>query len=600
MKKILIVCIAGLSIAVLLLGSLIALTLFSERAGTDAALVRGDWYQSLREYDLHVSRSGGRNNEGLWLILDRLEGEADGIEAHLSLLKRRRQLVMEDPRFFELYAEAARKTAAAFPYSDLLAAVAAESLLFGASPGENGRNSLVSYAALMSDASLSPLVLAIHVLLGDLSDSQRAAGLSRLETLTETAFSRIPVDIEERAGFAADMILLRLLSGDISGAAGRIASNLTAFNRNGQAAEGSLDTDQRLQAQANTLRPLPEGTHAGEIPPSFIRLAAEFYYDFGDPRRSAELFARLGDEESLAMAASALVFAGDRSDARTLWNILASGGRMELNAASRNIQARSLYNLAAGAQNREEESQRLEELFTVLPLTGSEGSEAQLRNFASIRYTRLLETGRARAVLEGGGEQDYLTDLELLRRRSETWPVDRTVAETWLLVNRHSEEEALYRWAAWYFSYQRQREETAILLEAAKLHNNFNGSWISFHEALSLMEGGELDKAQNLLRAISPAGWQVEANLGLILEARRAPSAALETYEKAVSLLNKAETAYAASLKTTVSRLQVRIARCLRSLGKSTDSRRALQYALDLNPNNLAARLELRRLDEGL
>ncbi|MDR1654736.1 MAG: hypothetical protein LBR96_01960, partial [Treponema sp.] len=431
-----------------------------------------------------------------------------------------------------------------------------------------------------------------HVLLGDLSDSRRAAGLSGLETLTKTAFSRIAADIEEEAGFAADIILLRLLAGDISGAAGRIASNLSGFSRNVQDGEDSLHAAGRLEA-ADTLGPQPEGA-----PPSFIRLAAEFYYDFGDLHRSAELFARLGDEESIAMAASALALAGDRGGARSLWNILASEGGMELNAASRNIQARSLYNLAAGAQNREEESQRLEELFALLSRTGSQ-DQTLLRGFASIRYTRLLETARALAVLEGGGEQDYLTDLELLRRRSETWPVDRTVAETWLLINRHSEEEALYRWAAWYFSYQRQREETAILLEAAKLHKGFNGSWISFHEALSLMERGELDKAQSLLRAVSPAGWQVEANLGLILEALRAPSAALEAYEKAVSLLNETETAYTAGPKTAASRLQVRIARCLRSLGKSADSRRALQYALDLNPNNLAARLELRRLDEG-
>jgi tetratricopeptide (TPR) repeat protein len=580
-KKILIVCIAGLSIAVLLLGSLIALTLFSERAGTDAVLVRGDWYQSLREYDLHVSRSGGRNNEALWRILDRLEGEADGIEAQLSLLKRRRQLVTEDPRFLEPYTGAARRAAAAFPYSGSLAAVAAESLLFGASLGER-RNSLVSYAALMSEASLSPLVLAIHVLLGDLSDNQRAAGLSALETLTAAAFSRIAAGIEEEAGFAADIILLRILAGDISGAAGRIASNLTAFNRN---------------AQVHTSDPHDEGT--GGIPSSFIRLAAEFYYDFGDPRRSAELFVRLGDEESLAMAASALALAGDRSGAGNLWSILASGGRTELNTAFRNIQARSLYNLAAAAQSREEESQKLEELFTLLPLTDSQNPEARLRTFASIRYTRLLETGRAQAVLESGGVQDYLSDLELLRRRSEAWPVDRTVAETWLLVNRHSEEEALYHRAAWYFNYQRQREETAILLEAAKLHGDFNGSWISFYEALSLMERGELDRAQSLLRAVSPAEWQVEANLGLSLEARRTPSAALEAYERAVGLLNVTETAYTGGLKTNASRLQVRIARCLNSLGKSADSRRALQYALDLNPNNLSARLALRRLDEG-
>jgi tetratricopeptide (TPR) repeat protein len=565
MKRILVVCIAGLSIAILLLGLLIALTLFSERAGRDAALVRGDFGQSLADYDLYAARSGGRNNESLWRILDRLEGEADGVEARLSLLKRRRRIAAEDPAFFESYTDAARRSAAAFPYSGPLAAVAAESLLFGSSPGEHERDSLVSYAALMGDASLSPMVLAIHVLLGDLSGSQSAAGISGLEALVGRALSRINTENEEEAGFAANMILLRVLAGDIQGAAGRVASSLAAEDG---------------------------------ISPGFIRLAAEFYYDFGDLRRSAELFARLGDEKSLAMAASALTLAGNRDNARNLWAALASGGRAELNAASRNIQARSLYNLASGAQSREEEAGRLEELFALLSLTGSRGPEPDLRRFASIRYTRLLETDRAQAVLEGG-ERDYLGDLELLRRRSEAWPVDRSVAETWLLINRYAGEEALYRWAAWYFSYQRQREEAAILLEAAKLHDGFDGSWIAFHEALALMERGELDGAQDLLRAAGPAGWHVEANLGLILEARRAPSAALEAYEKALGLLAETDTGYAPDIRTTASRLQVRVARCLRSLGKSVDSRRALRYALDLDPNNLAARLELRRLDEG-
>ncbi|MDR2073704.1 MAG: hypothetical protein LBP60_09780 [Spirochaetaceae bacterium] len=41
----------------------------------------------------------------------------------------------------------------------------------------------------------------------------------------------------------------------------------------------------------------------------------------------------------------------------------------------------------------------------------------------------------------------------------------------------------------------------------------------------------------------------------------------------------------------------VHIARCLRSLGREAESRRILDYALDLDPDNLEAALEKRRLE---
>jgi hypothetical protein len=44
-------------------------------------------------------------------------------------------------------------------------------------------------------------------------------------------------------------------------------------------------------------------------------------------------------------------------------------------------------------------------------------------------------------------------------------------------------------------------------------------------------------------------------------------------------------------------RVQVRIARCLRGLGREAESRRVLDYALDLDPDNLDAALEKRRLE---
>jgi hypothetical protein len=73
------------------------------------------------------------------------------------------------------------------------------------------------------------------------------------------------------------------------------------------------------------------------------------------------------------------------------------------------------------------------------------------------------------------------------------------------------------------------------------------------------------------------------------MEARRAPAEALEQYETAAGRVKDRQAA---------SRLQRRIAGCLRSLGRKDESRRALLYSLDLDPGNLTARLELRRLEE--
>jgi tetratricopeptide (TPR) repeat protein len=111
------------------------------------------------------------------------------------------------------------------------------------------------------------------------------------------------------------------------------------------------------------------------------------------------------------------------------------------------------------------------------------------------------------------------------------------------------------------------------------------------------METGSLDQAEERLRAMTEAPanraiWQAAANLGLILESRHAPFPALEYYEIAAARMP------ASLLRAqAASRLQLRIAGCLRTLGRTEDSRRVLRYSLDLNPDNLAARLELRRLE---
>jgi tetratricopeptide (TPR) repeat protein len=81
--------------------------------------------------------------------------------------------------------------------------------------------------------------------------------------------------------------------------------------------------------------------------------------------------------------------------------------------------------------------------------------------------------------------------------------------------------------------------------------------------------------------------------LGRVLESLLAPARALENYQKAMAVL--AESDEEADW-LTASKIQVRIALCHKTFGRIDESRRALEYALDLNPENLTARFELGRL----
>jgi tetratricopeptide (TPR) repeat protein len=102
------------------------------------------------------------------------------------------------------------------------------------------------------------------------------------------------------------------------------------------------------------------------------------------------------------------------------------------------------------------------------------------------------------------------------------------------------------------------------------------------------MVDGNLDTAENILLSIpfNEADWFVHANLGRIYEERRSASRALTQYEQA---------ALKAQDNKTAARIQLRIARCLSVLGRNNESRRAILTALDLDPENMSARLELER-----
>jgi tetratricopeptide (TPR) repeat protein len=116
------------------------------------------------------------------------------------------------------------------------------------------------------------------------------------------------------------------------------------------------------------------------------------------------------------------------------------------------------------------------------------------------------------------------------------------------------------------------------------------GPWLSLYRGLSSIREGRFDEGEALLREIPQGGgmWEISANRGRILEAKRSFTEALGCYEIAASQVTG---------NIDAAKIQLRIARCLRSLDRSRESRRVLEYAQTLDRENLNIRLELQRLE---
>jgi tetratricopeptide (TPR) repeat protein len=552
---------SGIILALLTGGALIAVSLL--RPDTPSA--GGSFYPALRDFDAAVHR-GGENPEALNRMLDGLETESQGLESTLSVLKRRRALARSFPRFLPRYREAARKAAGAYPHSEPLAAIAAEALLRESAITGSAAAELRNSLPLLASAELSPLRVSLHILLGDFK-TPRTAAEARLDASLADALPRFQPLANPAAAEAliTDLAILKLLNND-TGAAAEIQAGL------------STSGDPRAPGPS----------------PLFVRFAAEYSYDYQDPLRAAELFARLNTPADIIRQADALWLSGRSASARNLWTILVSppdetSAEDPVPAA---LAVRALYNLALTSADGREAAAWFERL-AAMPAHAfsAPGSPGPALKFGLIRYSRLLNTPAALAALEEGLKRfphDPLLDLELLRRRAESWEPGRVSGEIWLLLGRHPQAADLYQWAAWYFDRQRQPAETAILLKNAERQGALPD--LRLHEALGFIETGDPGRAEAVLRAIASetADWAVFANLGRLLETRRSPAAAIEQYETAASMVQNPQEA---------ARIQLRIALCLKSLGRPQESRRALEYALDLDPANLNVRLELTRLN---
>jgi len=555
---------SGLMLLLVFGGGLVFL--YTTVGGAALRAARGEitFHRLLQEYDFRYRQLLGagqpanyHNLDSLGRDLDHLETRTEGVENWLSVLKRRRQLVAHAGdvpgagfRHAETYRQSSRRALRDFPFSEPIAAVAAAAAVRDAAITREMEEELREILPLLTSARFVPLRLNLHVLLGDFHSPERAA----MNMLGDFATAAIGQDADE---ILTSLVILRILEGETWEALSAIQAELAR----------------------------------GRASPDFIRFAAEFIYDFGNPVRSAELFHMLPGDDARGRQADALWLAGYAEHARLLWASLAAG-------ESGTWATRSLYNLAVTAESPGEAG----ELFERLVMQSRQGDA--YRGVGLINFTRMLDTPRAIAFLEseagspnagyvGGIPVNALIELELLKRRTAVGDPARITAETWMLLNRNPETEGLFQWAAWYFGLQRNFTESAMLLRTAERHG-FSGNWMGTHEALRLIREGDFDAAIGKMEAIQGESpdWALAANLGRIFEARNASARALEYYRMALDLLMET----APGMYETASMLQFRIARCLRTIGRVDESRGALLLALEFNPNNLSARLELGRM----
>ncbi|MDR1839843.1 MAG: hypothetical protein LBQ93_09725 [Treponema sp.] len=517
-----------------------------ERNATKTTRQQESFAQSLRDYDAQLNEITGTERDYALLNreLDRIEKKAISVESWLSVLKRRRALARIHPPSMENYRKSVNSAAKAYPMSQPVAAIAAAALVKDTAVNTETEETLRGLLPLFYDTALNSLCLSLHVILGDFRNSERA------QVIPYSVFS------DGTESITINFAIMKILRGDIPSASADIQTIL----------------------------------HSPSPAVDSLRFAAEFYYDFGDLERSAEIFSYIGDRKARIREADALYLAGFNDSARSIWYMLANDNMPN---------GRSLYNLGVTAKENDEAAAWFKRLVDIENITNAYGLPSPAdRQFGLIRYSRMLDLPQAVAALENTeGLNPHLypfIDLELCRRQSQGRELGRQFAEAWLLLDRHYENEDLYQWVSWLFLYQRNYSELRILLNRIENLQFVEQPWAKINKAIQMMLDGDLEAAQEILRSIPAEDtqiqgvqWLIYANLGRIIEAQRSHGRALEQYELAVSKTENPQ---------TKARILLRIARCFFVLNRPIEARRALEYVLDIDPDNLSARLELDRL----
>jgi len=565
---------AGLILFVL---SGLSLTVFYliEKNSSKTTRDHDNFIRILREYDTKAAEFFGTEREYDHLNgeLDRLEKRAISVESWLSILKRRRSLALMHQQSLHSSSLSAYQTSVnnalkAYPSSQPIIAVACSALVKDSGINKENELRLREWMSLMTDRSLNNLNLNLHILLGDFNNI-KAADLNIKA-----------VESDGTQSISVNLALLKTFRGDIRGASSDIQMMLNTEN----------------------------------ISDNTLQFAAEYHYDFGDILRSAEIFSQLNERDAtdnaLIRQADALYLAGFYDSAISIWKILTQSNDSRRQGMQNE---NALYNLAVIEQEEQNDSEAFKLLkklndipFEYINNKGSASSSisassySTMRQFALVRYSRFLDTNSAYSALRNNKnlspERYPYIDLEICKRMSGEWNLGRRIAETWLVLDRHSEIDDLYQWAAWHFFFQRNYDEIPVFLDRLNLLK-INTPWADSYKAIYLLNNGYLEQAEDILLSITAQKNEgidpsVYVNLGRIYEELRSPSRALTQYEAAVNI---AQTGSLNGNKTA-SKIYQRIARCLTALNRPNDAIRALLDALDLDPENMNARLELDRL----
>jgi len=524
---------AGLILFVLS-GIVLTAFYFMDRSASAATRQQDSFNRILREYDEAFDGFYLTEREFDYLNseLDRLEKRAISVESWLSVIKRRRTLASLHAPSNTNYRNTINSALKAYPSSEPIIAIAASALVKNSGINRETERQLREWLPYISDADFNNLRLGLHVILGDFNNPERALSL--------------PVSIftDGSENITVNLALLKTLRSDYRGANADIQMILSS-------ASPSVNA---------------------------MRFAAEYHYDFGDLLRSAEIFSYINDVQAIIRQADALYLAGYTDIAEAIWVILADFSN-----------ATSLYNLSLITEDPAKAAGYLERLVKIETDHDVIQKSTLAREFGLIRYSRLLDHNSAISLLGSSvnfSPQKYpYVDLEICKRHAQSQHLGRQIAETWLLLDRHEKNEELYEWALWHFFFQRSFDEAKILLDRMDILS-LNAQWVDVYRALYLMNDGSLEEAQIILRKYpaESVNWYVNANHGRILETLRSTTRALEQYELASAKVKDPKSAAI---------IQMRIARCFTALNRPSEARRTLQYALDLDPGNLGARLEL-------
>ena len=577
-----IVCVTGLLLSVLI-SIVMLITAFHTIEGRPTRkekTAKADRFENaLENYDklLH-STANARDTQHIGKldsVLSDLERQAPGVQAQLSVLKRRRYLAKQYPGYLNNYRQASKRAFALYPNSQQIAMIAAEALIADtayhsdtvSSKESGGKAELAGYIASISPFQEPVFALGLNILAENLADLQSARNIPDHERLISAAGAFIQsTELEE---LNIDIAILSLLDGNIQGA-------LTL-----------LETTVSLGLVANQTR----------------STIAEIFYDFGKPLRSAQILSPLSDPKSICRQADALYLAGYFNEARTFWKLLCSPGDIPV---SGKLLEGALYNLAATDQNPVSARSCLKELMSLNPDHSN----------AVILYTRLLDNKEATSYIKSHISSNTLDknllELELLRRSRQLISFGRLIGETWLLIDRFPNDTRLYEWGVNLFDKQKQFGETELVFRNADFAG-IESPRLTIHKALNEIIKGSLDTGEALLKSVSEEenNWSIQANLGIISEARRNQRAALPLYETAlaklketsINPLNSEDINWTShelieTQKRDTARLQLRIAKLLLSQRRIEEARHILEEASSLSPEDHQIRLELRRLRE--